>query len=91
MPCSRSITSGGTTSAATASPDSTFSIAASRESTRIGSTRSNSSEAYCVASSCCPPSSICASPGGTRLANATFGLAGPDDSAAPTSSATSSG
>ena len=91
MPCSRSITSGGTTSAATASPDSTFAIASAREETRIGSTRLNSSEAYCVASRRWPPSWICAPPRGTRLANATFGFAGPEDSAAPTSRATSSG
>ena len=40
---SRSITSGGITSAPSASPDSTLAIASSRESTRIGSTASNSS------------------------------------------------
>ena len=91
MPCSRSITSGGITSAPSASPERTFSIASSRESTRIGSTASNSSDAYVVASSCWPPRLIFASSAGTRLANATFGFDGPDERAAPTSSATTSG
>ena len=91
MPCSRSITSGGTTSAPTASPERTFAIAASRVSTRIGSMFSNSSAAYVVASSRWPPRLICAWPAGTRLANATFGFDGPEQSATPTSSATSSG
>jgi hypothetical protein len=45
VPCSRSITSGGITSAPSASPDSTLAIAASRLSTRIGSTASKSSDA----------------------------------------------
>ena len=91
MPRSRSITSAGTTSAPSASPERTFAIASSRVSTRIGSTASNSSDAYTVASSCSPPRLIWASSGGTRLANATFGLDGPDESAAPTSSATTIG
>ena len=88
MPCSFSVTSAGTTSAPSASPERTFSIAASRVFTRIGWTFSNSLSAYWEASTLRPPSAISESSGATRLAKATVGLLGPEESATPATSET---
>ena len=88
MPWSFWVTSAGITSAASASPDFTLAIASARESTRIGSTFANSLSAYWVASTLRPPSATSDCSFGTRLANATRGLPGPEESAAPATSET---
>ena len=88
MPCSFCVTSAGTTSAPSASPERTFSIAAARVLTRIGSTFSNSFSEYLEASTRRPPSATSDLSRGTRLANATVGLVGPEERAAPATSET---
>ena len=82
------MTSAGTTSAPSASPDLTFAIACSRVFTRIGSTFANSLSAYWVASTLRPPSATSDLSSGTRFANATRGLPGPEESASPATSET---
>ena len=79
--------SAGTTSAASALPCLTFSIACARVETRMGSTASKNASAYFVASTVSLPKVIRPWPAATSLTNATFGLSGERDSAKPMSSA----
>jgi hypothetical protein len=89
MPWRRWIASAGITSAASASPLRTFSIASARVLTRIGSTASKNRDVYVVASRLWPPRLNVASP--ARFANATRGFSGPPVSAAPIRTATTTG